>query len=409
MKRLCALLLLASLALLALSCTKPENPPTEQPNEVTSPLVGVWYAENDQLVLELRADGSYTRYALKAGYYAYVTTENGTYTEQDSSLTLHRDAVTVATLLYDADTLTEDHTVYTRTELGLPVQHPKLILPDFTAIDALSIVKLSEKLTFSAPADATAQAAYAIFNEIYVNTLQKPTVSEDRAAVEGDYVNIDYAGYLLDGTAFDGGTAKGQDVLISSNSGYIPGFAEQIATHKVGEEFDVPVTFPENYGSADMAGKSVIFKMKLNAIYDLGAVSDEAVANKTNNVYTSYKDYLDAQESLILSSHYWNTLLSEITLVSPIPQSLYGYFLQRYEETYHEYAFYYGIEYEYFLSLNKITQERFVAQAKQITVSYLAAYALAEQQGLSIKSDMDEMVTDAQKWLWEHNQSQAQS
>ena len=87
---------------------------------------------------------------------------------------------------------------------------------------------------------------------------------EDRAVVEGDIVNIDYAG-TQDGVAFDGGTAEGHTLEIGSHS-FIEGFEEQIIGHNVGDEFDINVTFPEQYHAPELAGKPAVFAIKLNAI-----------------------------------------------------------------------------------------------------------------------------------------------
>ncbi len=85
-----------------------------------------------------------------------------------------------------------------------------------------------------------------------------------RAAEMGDIANIDFEGFV-DGVAFEGGKGEGHDLKLGSGS-FIPGFEDQIAGKNVGEEFDVNVTFPENYGAAELAGKAATFKTKLNAL-----------------------------------------------------------------------------------------------------------------------------------------------
>ena len=86
----------------------------------------------------------------------------------------------------------------------------------------------------------------------------------DRAAEMGDTVKIDFDGYV-DDKQFDGG--KGEDYSLKLGSGtFIPGFEEQIVGHSIGDEFDVNVTFPEDYGHAELAGKPAVFKCKLHAI-----------------------------------------------------------------------------------------------------------------------------------------------
>lgn len=87
---------------------------------------------------------------------------------------------------------------------------------------------------------------------------------EDRPVQDGDTANIDYEGFK-DGVAFDGGKGEGHDLVIGSNT-FIPGFEEQIIGHSIGDEFDVNVTFPEEYHAKDLAGQAVVFKCKVNGI-----------------------------------------------------------------------------------------------------------------------------------------------
>ena len=86
----------------------------------------------------------------------------------------------------------------------------------------------------------------------------------DRAAELGDTTVIDFEGFC-DGVAFDGG--KGTDYALKLGSGsFIPGFEEQIVGKSIDEEFDVNVTFPEEYHAAELAGKPAVFKVKIHAI-----------------------------------------------------------------------------------------------------------------------------------------------
>jgi len=87
---------------------------------------------------------------------------------------------------------------------------------------------------------------------------------EDRPAQNGDIVNIDFEGFV-DGEAFEGGKAEGHSLTLGSGA-FIPGFEEQIEGKNIGEEFDVNVTFPENYQAENLKGKEAVFKCKLNEI-----------------------------------------------------------------------------------------------------------------------------------------------
>ncbi|MGI6546296.1 MAG: trigger factor [Fastidiosipilaceae bacterium] len=87
---------------------------------------------------------------------------------------------------------------------------------------------------------------------------------DDRPAEDGDTVNINYEGFD-DDVQFEGGTAEDHDLVIGSNS-FIPGFEEQIIGHNPGDEFDVNLSFPEDYHAEDLAGKPVVFKVRVNSI-----------------------------------------------------------------------------------------------------------------------------------------------
>ena len=104
-----------------------------------------------------------------------------------------------------------------------------------------------------------------VYNEL--NSVRKRNARmidiDDRAAELGDTVDIDFDGYL-DGERFDGGKAEGYSLELGSNS-FVPGFEDQIVGMKIGEEKDIDITFPENY-TPELAGKAVVFKIKLNGI-----------------------------------------------------------------------------------------------------------------------------------------------
>ena len=99
---------------------------------------------------------------------------------------------------------------------------------------------------------------------------------EDRAAQNGDIANINFEGFT-DGVAFEGGKGEDYDLELGSGS-FIPGFEEQIVGHNAGDEFDVNVTFPEEYAE-ELAGKDAVFKVKLNGVKEkqLPALDDEFV------------------------------------------------------------------------------------------------------------------------------------
>ncbi|MBQ9085889.1 MAG: trigger factor [Clostridia bacterium] len=118
----------------------------------------------------------------------------------------------------------------------------------------------------------------------------------DRAAEMGDTAVIDFEGFC-DGVAFDGG--KGTDYALKLGSGsFIPGFEEQVAGKQIDEEFDVNVTFPEEYHAAELAGKPAVFKVKIHAIthVELPALDDDFAKDVSEfDTFAEYKADLKAK------------------------------------------------------------------------------------------------------------------
>ena len=113
---------------------------------------------------------------------------------------------------------------------------------------------------------------------------------DDRAAEDGDDAVIDFEGFT-DGVAFEGGKAEKHTLKLGSKS-FIPGFEEQIIGKKAGDEFDITVTFPAEYGAEQLAGKEAIFKIKLHEIKrtELPELDDEFVKDVSEfNTVDEYK------------------------------------------------------------------------------------------------------------------------
>lgn len=105
---------------------------------------------------------------------------------------------------------------------------------------------------------------------------------DDRAAQNGDDVVIDFEGFR-DGAPFEGGKAEKYTLKLGSNQ-FIPGFEEQIVGHSVGDEFDINVSFPEDYHAKELAGAPVVFKIKLHEIRltEIPELDDDFVKDTTD-------------------------------------------------------------------------------------------------------------------------------
>ncbi|EAJ2423837.1 trigger factor [Campylobacter upsaliensis] len=104
-------------------------------------------------------------------------------------------------------------------------------------------------------------------NELLKRYATTEAIKTKRALKEGDYAKFDFEGFI-DGKTFDGGKAENYVLEIGSKQ-FIPGFEEAMVGMKSGEEKDISVTFPKEYGAANLAGKDAIFKIKLHEIQEL--------------------------------------------------------------------------------------------------------------------------------------------
>ena len=130
--------------------------------------------------------------------------------------------------------------------------------------DVYPEVTLGEYKGIEAPkADTTIsdEQVQAELDQMAQNVASTETV--ERAAEMGDTATIDFEGFD-NGVAFDGGKGENFDLKLGSGQ-FVPGFEEQIVGMNVGEEKDIDITFPENY-HADLAGKAVVFHVKLNKL-----------------------------------------------------------------------------------------------------------------------------------------------
>jgi len=116
----------------------------------------------------------------------------------------------------------------------------------------------------------------------------------DRAVAVGDIANIDFAGYI-DGVAFEGGTGR-YNLEIGSGD-FIEGFEDGLIGVMPGEAVELNLTFPENYGSADLAGKDVVFEVTVN--YIVPEMSDELIAKFNNENYSTVQEMEDFVRGLV--------------------------------------------------------------------------------------------------------------
>ena len=159
---------------------------------------------------------------------------------------------------------------------------------------------------------------------------------EDRAAQLDDEVVIDFEGFK-DGVAFDGG--KGTDFPLTLGSGqFIPGFEDQVVGHKTGEDFEIEVTFPEDYQMKDLAGQKATFKITLKEIkaQELPEFDDEFVKDVSEfETVDEYKEdlrkKLEENATQKADAQFENYLFEQIikNLEGEIPECMYDQRVER--------------------------------------------------------------------------------
>ncbi len=136
---------------------------------------------------------------------------------------------------------------------------PDITLPDFSTIE---LTRLKAEVSPDAVDKALAQIAK--FNRTLEPITAEALESRGTGATQGEVVTVDFEG-KIDGVPFEGGTGTDTQVEIGGD-GFIPGFAEQLQGARPGESRTINVTFPENYGKADLAGKAATFDITVKQI-----------------------------------------------------------------------------------------------------------------------------------------------
>lgn len=243
--------------------------------------------------------------------------------------------------------------------------------------------------------------------------------SDKKTVEEGDFVNLDYTG-TMDGEEFSGGSSTDFVLGIGKDVGpqnFIDGFEDGMIGMMVGEEKDLNLTFPEDYSTASLAGKDVVFHVKVNKIVnDAGmtydTLTDEYVAylcEKTGMSYenvdafvTDIRDYLtssnDSSKESAVRSAVINKLL-EICTIDKLPNGLFDARVTEMKEIYKDY---YGCETmedlkTYVEEGGSTTYEEFIAQIESDTESDIKTMmileTIAEKEGKEfVEADFNEYV-----------------
>ena len=222
-------------------------------------------------------------------------------------------------------------------------------------------------------------------------------VSMDRPAENGDTVVIDYRGEK-DGVAFDGGTAEGYSLVLGSNT-FIPGFEEKLVGISAGEERDLELTFPQEYHSADLAGKDVVFHVKCNEVKleELPEVDDDfAQDNDFDTVEDLKKDIVERlrkSKETVANNAFTDRLVNAAVenMSVEVPPSMIEEQMDSMMNDYSRYISAQGMPFEQYVKMMGGTVETFRESTRAAAVSQvrteLLLDAVAKAENLEVSED----------------------
>jgi trigger factor len=229
---------------------------------------------------------------------------------------------------------------------------------------------------------------------------------DDRAAQLGDEVNIDFEGFV-DGEAFDGGKGEGYPLKLGSGQ-FIPGFEDQIVGKNIGEEFDVNVTFPEEYGVDTLAGKPAVFKCKVNSISvdELPELDDEFVKDATefetvDELKADTKKKLEEEAETAAENSFTNAvmdvLISKVT--APVPHVMYEHRVDALMNNFESSLKQQGLSMELYLQYTGMDvtsiRETYMDRAVNEVKLRLALDAIAKAENLEITdAELDDSLSE---------------
>lgn len=239
-------------------------------------------------------------------------------------------------------------------------------------------------------------------NRVLDRNARKVSVS-DRAAQNGDIVNIDFVG-TVDGVKFEGGEAEGYDLTLGSGQ-FIPGFEDQVVGMNIGETKDVNVTFPENYQAEALKGKAAVFAVKLNGIQakELPELTDEfikeATGSETVEAYKAKaKERLEQQAKRRANDATENSILEAISAnaEAEIPQAMIEREIDNLVQKFEYQLMYQGLKLQDYLDFLKVSEadfrKNYEEQAKKNVLNQLVISQLIKDQ----KLEATEAEVDAQ-------------
>ena len=301
-------------------------------------------------------------------------------------------------------TVIEAFAKHEKSPLVLPSINVTKYVPDeiveYTATaDIIPEVKLGDykNLGVKRPeTKVTKKDVDGVLDDLATNFAEKKVVK--RAAAEGDEVIIDFVG-KKGGEAFKGGSAKDYHLTLGSHT-FIPGFEEGIIGHEPGDKFELKLTFPKDYGVADLAGAKTVFEVLLKQVNEVKkAKLDDGLAAKCglktiDELKKDIEKNIAARNGHQQEEKFKDDLVNALVKKSkiPAPEILIDDQLRMIRDDMTRNAASQGMSFEEFLEANKETMENWEKQARKIAEARvkasLALQTLAVEQKITVSDDV---------------------
>ncbi len=286
---------------------------------------------------------------------------------------------------------------------------------DYTTLDFDQYIKLGQYKGVDVKVGALAVDVSSVTEELENMVAAATTFEEydapvtDRLTVAGDYVEINFKGYL-NGELFSGGSADGVAILLGDNNGFVDWLDDDLYGIMPGTSVETTGVFPESYYYEEFAGQQVTFKIDLISIkghYTIPTLDDAFIA--ANTEYETLAAFRAAKESVLIEAAeeeykmvkmqaMWEAVMENAEILQ-LPEQQVMFYYTTYRSNAQEYADMYDYTYEEYLAAVGIEDSQFRESAESMAKEELIFYAIVKAEGYSVSDE--EYAEGAEKYAEE--------
>lgn len=259
----------------------------------------------------------------------------------------------------------------------------------YNSADLTKVLKLADYKSITV--DTTSKEFEETYNDIIKSDIENNDFyvkKTEGKVVDGDVVNIDYTG-KKDGVAFEGGTAQGYDLEIGSGS-FIDGFEDGLIGVEIGSTVNLNLTFPTNYQNTDLAGKAVVFTVKVNYVDTDEALEPKDYFSKLN--FESLEKYEEDVKARAIDNFIYNSII-ENSKVNDYPKSDTEFLQDKLVAIFErQVQSYYGMTLDDYLTQTQTTKEQFNSsllseQVYPFMDETMPMYAIIDKDGIEVTKE----------------------